>query len=488
MRFTLSEVARLVGGDLLGADTEFDGVSVDSRRLERGELFVPLIADRDGHDFIAHAAEAGAAASLARRDRLSRLESVGMSPDSSRRLHIGAQDRLSRLESVGIPLVAVADTQLALRQLGVAARDRITATVVGITGSVGKTSTKDLLAAALRHAGPVHASPASFNNSIGVPLTLLSATGHERAVIAEIGTNAPGEIADLAALARPQLALVTAVGAAHTAAFGTLEAVAQEKSALVAALPAAGTAVLNADDERVAAMAELAGAQVLSYGFDKGDVRATNVTLDNRLRASFHLETPWGRAPVRLQAAGWHMAHNATGAATVALALGAGLAAVAEGLGQAQVSRWRMSVDTSPVGALIINDAYNANPSSVAAALRSLASLPASRRVAVLGPMAELGDSHAAEHAAVAELASELDIEVLAVAEPSYGTPTVPDVEAAVAALGPLGPDDAVLVKASRIAGLERLAVALLAPKGTAAKSENTPEDSAADTPDVTLS
>lgn len=438
MRFALSEVARVVDGELIGTDTDVGGVSTDSRALAVGELFVPLVAEGDGHDFVAGAVAAGAAACLARRDRL------------------------AGLGAVGVPLVVVADTGLALRQLGAAARARFGGPVVGITGSVGKTSTKDLLAAALGGAGSVHASPASFNNSIGVPLTLLGATGAERALIAEIGTNAPGEIADLAALARPDVGLVTAVSAAHTAAFGTLEEVAREKSDLVAALSPAGTAVLNGDDDRVAAMAASTEAQVVTYGFDRGEVRAGDIAVDDGLRASFVMETPWGRAPLRLRAAGLHMAHNALGAAAAALVLGAELETVAEGLAGAELSPWRMAVCTTPSGAIVINDAYNANPASLTAALGSLAAVPARRRVAVLGVMAELGGRHADEHAAAGDLAAELGIELLAVSEPGYGVATVPDIEAALVALGPLSPGDAVLVKGSRVAGLERLAAALI--------------------------
>ena len=438
MRFALSDVAGIVGGELLGADVPVDGVSIDSRTLTAGELFVPLIAERDGHEFIGAAIEAGAAACLARRDRL------------------------GDLRPPGVPLVTVTDTETALGALGAAARARFGGRVVAITGSVGKTSTKDLLAAALRAAGAVHASPASFNNAIGVPLTLLGAEGTEWALVAEIGTNAPGEIATLAALARPDVGVVTAVAAAHTAAFGTVDGVAREKAELVAALPPSGAAVLNADDPRVAAMAARTEAQVVTYGFDGGDVRAGTVTLDSGLRASFELTTPWGRAPVRLQAAGLHTAHNALGAAAAALVLGVDIEVVADGLGRAELSPWRMAVGTAPSGALVINDAYNANPASAAAALRALAAAPARRRVAVLGVMAELGDHHGAEHAAVAALAAELGIELLAVNEAAYGTPPVPDAAAALAALGPLGPGDAVLVKGSRVAGLEALADALL--------------------------
>ena len=443
VRFALSDVAGIVGGELLGADVAVEGVSTDSRTLTAGELFVPLIAERDGHEFIVAAIEAGAAACLTRGDRLG---------DLHRR---------------GVPLVVVTDTGTALGALGAAARARFGGRVVAITGSVGKTSTKDLLVATLGGVGTVHASPASFNNAIGVPLTLLGATGTEWALVAEIGTNAPGEIADLAALARPEVGVVTAVAAAHTAAFGTVDGVAREKSELVAALPPSGAAVLNADDPRVAAMAARTEAQVVTYGFDEGDVRAGAVTLDSGLRASFELATPWGRAPVRLQAAGLHTAHNALGAAAAALVLGVDIVAVTDGLGRAELSPWRMAVATAPSGALVINDAYNANPASAAAALRALAAAPARRRIAVLGVMAELGDHHGAEHAAVAALAAELGIEVLAVAESAYGAATVPDAAAAVAALGPLVVGDAVLVKGSRVAGLEGLAATLLGASGT---------------------
>ena len=440
MRFTAAEVAGVVGGELFGADVGIDGVSTDSRALRAGELFVPLVAERDGHEFVRAAVAAGAAACLARRDRL------------------------AELGSIGVPLVAVADTEAALRALGAAARARFGGRVVGITGSVGKTSTKDLLAAVLAGVGAVHASPASFNNAIGVPLTLLGVSGTERALVAEIGTNAPGEIAALAALARPEVGVVTAVAAAHTEAFGTVDAVAREKAALVEALPGSGAAVLNADDPRVAAMAARTEAQVVTYGLEGGDVRAGDVTLDGGLRASFELLTPWGRAPVRLAAAGLHTAHNALAASAAALILGVDLAAVADGLRRAELSPWRMAVHTAPSGALVINDAYNANPASAAAALRALAAAPVQRRIAVLGVMAELGDRHAAEHAAVAALAADLGIEVLAVAEDTYGTATVPHADAALAALEPLGPDDAVLVKGSRVAGLETLAAALIEP------------------------
>ena len=442
VRFALSEVATLLGGELIGADVEVAGASVDSRTLRPGELFVPLVAERDGHDFLAAAAAAGAAGCLVQRDRLGALGALAS------------------------PLVVVEDTAAALAQLGAAARDRFAGNVAGVTGSVGKTSTKDLLASALSVAGPVCASPASFNNSIGVPLTLLGASGTERALVAEIGTSAPGEIADLAALARPDTAVVTAVSAAHTEAFGTLEAVAREKSDLIAALPATGTAVLNAEDQRVAAMAALTEARVVSYGFGAGDVRAAEPALDGALRPSFVMVTPWGRAPVRLRAAGLHNARNALAAAAAALALGVGLEGVAAGLGRAELSPWRMAVGTSATGALIINDAYNAHPASVAAALHALAAAPARRRVAVLGTMAELGERHAAEHAAVAELAAALDIELLAVDEAAYGAPPLDGSAAALAALGPLREGDAVLVKASRVAGLERLALALLDESG----------------------
>ncbi|MCU1485698.1 MAG: murF2 [Actinomycetia bacterium] len=430
MRFRAGEVAAATGGRLEGPDVAVDGVAIDSRGDVAGRLFVPVVAERDGHDFISTALAAGAAAYL-----------TSHAPE-------------------GGTAIEVADTVVALGAVGGLARDRLPDRIVGVTGSVGKTSVKDLLAAALAGTYATVASEKSFNNELGVPLTLANAPEGTEAAVIEMGARGIGHIRFLCELARPTIGIVTAVGHVHTEMFGTIDDVAIGKGELVESLPPSGTAVLNADDERVAAMARRTTATVLTYG-TAGDVTATDVTLDD-LQPAFRLRTPWGEADVRLAVRGHHQVGNALAAAAAALAAGVPLDAVADGLGRAALSPWRMDLRRTAAGALVLNDAYNANPISMAAALRSLAALDASRRVAVLGTMAELGDVAAAEHAAIAALATELGVRVIALAEPRYGGEQVADVAAAAAALGELGDGDAVLVKGSRVAGLERLADVLL--------------------------
>jgi UDP-N-acetylmuramoyl-tripeptide--D-alanyl-D-alanine ligase len=426
-----SEVARAVVGRLVGPDVAVAGVSIDSRTVIPGELFVPVVAERDGHDFIDHAVAAGATAYLTSR-----------SPQ-------------------GGSAVVVDNTSTALADLGRHARGRFDGPVVGITGSVGKTSVKDMAAAAIGADRPTHASPMSFNNELGVPLTLANCPESAEAVVVEMGARGRGHIAWLCSLARPTVGVVTSVGAAHTELFGTVEAVAEAKGELVEALDSSGVAVLSADQPLVAAMAERTEAAVLTFGRAGGEVRATDVSLDDRLRPRFRLETPHGQAEVVLTVCGEHMVDNALAAAAAALAVGVGVDEIAVGLDSAQLSPWRMEVTTLASGAVLINDAYNANPLSMAAGLRSLAAVDRPRRVAVLGTMAELGDRTAAEHAAIGALARELGIEVVAVATAEYGLAPVTDADAAVAALGPVDGDTAILVKASRAAGLEAVAAAL---------------------------
>jgi UDP-N-acetylmuramoyl-tripeptide--D-alanyl-D-alanine ligase len=411
---------------LVGPDVVVDGATTDSRTVAGGELFVPVVAERDGHDFVTAAMEAGASAYLTAQ---------------------GAR---------GGSAVEVEDTGAALLALGGYARARLPERVVGVTGSVGKTSTKDLLAAVLRRTYVTAASPRSFNNELGVPLTLLNAPGDCRAAVIEMGTRGPGEIARLCAVARPTVGVVTMVAAVHTETFGTIDEVARAKGELVAALPAEGTAVLNSADPRVRRMAGASRAPVLLFG-EGGDVVAEAVVVDEELRPSFRLRSPWGDAAVRLAVRGVHQVENALGAAAAALACGVPIGEVAGGLGEAALSPWRMQLDRTASGALVLNDAYNANPTSMAAALRSLAALPARRRIALLGTMAELGPSSADQHRATADLALQLGIRVIAVDEPAYGV-AVAALDAALDSLGPLGDGDAVLVKGSRVAGLERLA------------------------------
>ena len=427
-------MAEAAGGALVGEDTEVEGAVNHSQVVVGGELFVAVVSDRDGHDFIADALERGAAAYLTSRP------------------------------PVGGTAVVVADTQAALLDLGRAARRRLPDRVVGVTGSVGKTSVKDLLAAALAPRFRVAASAGSFNNELGVPLTLLNAPDDAEALVVEMGARGPGHVALLCEVAAPTVAVVTRVAAAHTAVMGDLERIARSKGELVEALPASGTAVLNAADPRVAAMASRTAATVVRFGAG-GDVVAEEVRLDDELRPSFRLRSPEGDADVRLGVAGHHQVDNALAAAAAAVAVGASLDDVVTGLASARLSPMRMALGRAPSGVVVLNDAYNANPASMAAGLRALAALPARRRLAFLGTMAELGERAVSDHRDIAALAAELGVQVVAVGEPAYGVEVVPDVAAAAsraADLG-LGEGDAVLVKASRVARLERLAEALLA-------------------------
>lgn len=438
MRFTTTEIARATGGTLVGSDVAVDGAGIDSRAVRQGELFVPVVGERDGHDFIATAVDQGAAAYLTER------EQSGTGVDA--------------------PAIAVESTSAALLDLGRHARSRLPDRVIGITGSVGKTTVKDLTAAALRPAFAVHASERSFNNELGVPLTLANAPDGSEAIVVEMGARGRGHIALLCGVAHPTVGVVTTVALAHAEMFGTVEDVAQAKGELVEALPPSGAAVLNGDHPLVDAMASRTEARVLTFGLERPgvDITASGVALDELLRPSFHLHSPFGGVDVRLPVAGMHQVMNALAAAGAAFAAGAVPEQIAGGLAEATLSPWRMQLQRAATGALVLNDAYNANPTSMEAALRSLAALDARRRVAVVGVMAELGPGGPDEHRRIAALAAELGIDLLAVAAPDYGVETVDDIDAALARLGAIGPDDAVLVKGSRVAGLEELAERLI--------------------------
>jgi UDP-N-acetylmuramoyl-tripeptide--D-alanyl-D-alanine ligase len=431
--FNTAEVADIVGGSAVGATVEIDGASIDSRSLVAGALFVPIIAERDGHDFIEAALTRGAAAYL-----------------TSGPVHGGTS-------------IAVDDTARALTMLGVAARERLSGHVVGVTGSVGKTSVKDLLVAAAGSVRRVHANPASFNNELGLPLTLVNAPDGTEIAVLEMGARGIGHIASLCDIGRPTIGIVTRVAGAHTELFGSLEAVALGKGELVESLPADGTAVLNADDHRVMAMANRTSATVLTFGAD-GDVRVVDLRVDRAMRPTFGLETPWGSVEVSLGLAGAHMATNAAAAIAAGGAAGVGLDDLVRGVEGAVPSAWRMEVGTAPSGATVINDAYNANPASVRAALAALAATERAHRIAVLGVMAELGAEHEAEHVSVAKEATAAGVRVIAVGAHDYGDQVehVASIAEAAERLGELGADDAVLVKGSRVAGLERLAAILL--------------------------
>ncbi|MXZ94926.1 MAG: UDP-N-acetylmuramoyl-tripeptide--D-alanyl-D-alanine ligase [Acidimicrobiaceae bacterium] len=446
MRFTLEQVAAATGGRVHGNGfTEVDGVTQDSREVRPGMLFVPLVAERDGHDFIDEAVARGASAYLTARGPA----------------------------AIDAAAVEVDDTQEALTALAGEARSRLgSVPVVGITGSVGKTTTKDLLAAVLGRDRRVWASTRSFNNEIGVPITLLSAPDDAEALVVEMGSRGAGHIAELCRVAQPTMGVVTTVGLSHTSALGSLAAVVSAKRELVEGLPAAadgGVAFLNAGVPEVAAMAQGTAARVVTYG-DGGEVQAGDLTLDDELTPRFVLRSPGGEVPVRLGARGAHSVDNALAAAAVGGELGVSLKDVAAGLAEPTLSPLRMEVLKTVGGARLLNDCYNANPLSMRAALHALAALPARRRIAVLGVMAELGDFEAAEHAAAASLSARLDIAVVAVDAPGYssGEGNVTEaagIDGALAALrnlGGLGAGDAVLVKGSRVAGLERLVARLV--------------------------
>jgi UDP-N-acetylmuramoyl-tripeptide--D-alanyl-D-alanine ligase len=426
----MSQVAEATGGRLVGPDVDIHGASIDSRSIEAGQLFVPVVAERDGHRYIPQALAAGAAGYLTARP------------------------------SMGATAVEVDHTVAALGALGRYVRARIEGPVVAVTGSVGKTSVKDLLAAAMAARLRTAASLRSYNNELGVPLTLLNAPAGSEAVVVEMGARAIGHIKTLCELATPTVGIVTRVAAVHTELFGTIDDVAVAKAELVEALPANGVAVLNAADPRVMAMAGRSSARVVGFGAG-GDVRAERVVLDDELRPSFRLASPWGSVDVRLGVRGGHMVDNALAALAAALSCDVPLADAVAALEAAEVSPWRMELVRAASGGVILNDAYNANPTSMAAALHALVALPARRWVAVLGYMAELGTTSDEEHRAIGALAQDLGIEVVGVGVAGYGGHTVDHLDQVPEVVGPVGDDVAVLLKGSRVAGLERLVESL---------------------------
>jgi UDP-N-acetylmuramoyl-tripeptide--D-alanyl-D-alanine ligase len=460
---TLSEIADIVDGTLdslpaQAPDLVITGsITVDSRTVSAGGLFVALRGEHlDGHDFAGAAVAAGAAAVVAARP-------------------------------VGVPAVIVDDPIVALGRLARAVVDRLPELrTVGVTGSSGKTGTKDLLSQVLPPLGPLVAPPGSYNNEIGLPLTALRADTSTRTLIAEMGARGIGHIRDLCQITPPHVGVVLNVGLAHIGEFGSREAIAQAKGELVEALPDNGVAVLNADDALVRDMAARTAARVVMFGKSPdAAVHADDVQLDDLGRPSFQLIRSDGMAKVALRLHGAHHVANALAVAAVAEALGLGIDDTATGLSEASaLSRWRMEFTDRADGVTVINDAYNANPDSVRAALQTLAAVATGNRRtwAVLGEMRELGPRSADEHAAIGRLAMRLGVDRLiavgegarpvhlgATEERRHGTRTtyVPDTAAAVDVLRrEVESGDIVLVKASRAAGLEVVAERLLASAG----------------------
>jgi len=444
IELSLGEIAAAVCGRLVAADlgTNVTGpVEFDSRKVRPGGLFVAFVGERvDGHDYAADAIGVGAVAVLGTR------------------------------AVEGVPMIVVDDVLAAMGALARASVGRLPAlTVIGVTGSSGKTSTKDMIAQLVRRLGPTVAPPGSFNNELGHPYTALQADPDTRFLVLEKGARGPGHVRYLCDVAPPRISVVLNVGVAHLGEFGSVEQIAAAKGELVEALPADGVAVLNADDERVRAMAGRTGARVVLVGeADDATVRARDVTFDERGRAAYTLVTPVGLQPVRLGLTGRHQVGNSLAAAAVAIELGMPLTEVAAALGDLQlVSTRRMDVFDRPDGVTVIDDSYNANPASMGAALRALADLGSGRRtLAVLGYMAELGDFERAGHEEVGRLAAELGVDRLFVVEEAAApihdgasavvtwegeSVLVSDQDAAIEAVRrDLLPGDAVLVKGSR--------------------------------------
>ena len=453
--FTIEDIVRGTRGALLGGDLGIAvaGISIDSRSLGVGEVFFAVRGERqDGHAFLLDAVGRGAACLV--------IHSV---PDDL---------------PPGVPIVLVDETTKALGRLGAWHRQRFTIPVAAVTGSNGKTTTKEMMAAVLASLGPVLKPESSFNNQWGLPLTLVKLTAEHRAAALELGTNRPGEIAALAEIARPTIAAVTTVSPAHTEFLGSLDDVQREKSALVRAIPADGAVVLNADDPRVLAMAALSAARVWTFSaLGASDIRAAGEISETPDGIGFALETPEGRRKVRLRFAGRHNVTNALAAAGVGAALGLPLERIAQGLEAARPAKgrcvWRRC------GALrILDDTYNANPVSVRAALDTLsAEAWGARRVVVLGDMLELGPIAEAEHRAMGRAvaasgaaefvglgrAARLAVEAARKAglAESHHAETFEDTVAHL--LKRLAPGDAVLVKGSRGMRMERVVDALIA-------------------------
>ena len=448
---TLARFAESCGGRLHGADRPFGGVSIDTRTLQPGDLFVALRGPRfDGAEFLAAALERGAAGAV-----------------------------LEREQPLPLAQIVVDDALLALQRAGQAWRAACAIPVVGVAGSNGKTTTKEMTAAILAQAGECLATRGNFNNHIGVPLTLLRLEPTHRAAVIEMGANRAGEVAELVRIARPTVGLITNAGAEHLEGFGSLEGVARAEGEMVAGLTSGARAVLNADDPFFALWRAMTPARVVTFGWASGaDFRASG--LDATLTpegflSRFTLDSPLGTAPIELHVGGRHNVANALAAAAAAASAGASLEHIVAGLAAVRPVSGRLQLKAARSGAWIIDDSYNANPSSVRSGIEVLASL-AGRRWLVLGEMAELGTFAESAHVEIGEFARAQGVERLyatgalaALAVERFGTgarwfpQTDALAEALRAELAEAGAGVVVLVKGSRVNRLERVVAALAA-------------------------
>ncbi len=446
---TLSAFAAACHGQLQGADREYDEVAIDTRRLAPGNLFVALKGQHaDGHSFLPAAQAAGAAGAL-----------------------------VAHRAELPLPQILVSDVEHALSAAARAARADFHGIVIGVAGSNGKTTVKEMLSTILARSGACLATRGNLNNHLGVPITLLRLRDSHRSAVIEMGANRAGDVAQLVQIARPSIGLVTNAGAEHLEGFGSLEGAARAEGEMVAGLPAHGAAIINADDEFAPLWRGMSTAPTVTFGLrPEADFRAEELHWEahaDGFRAGFHLICPQGTTPVTLQLAGRHNVQNALAAAAAAVSAGATLPDVAAGLAAMRAVKGRLQLHRTRHGAWLIDDSYNANPSSVRAGLQVLGDLPG-RRWFVLGDMAELGGFADASHREIGEFARSLGVERLYAFGPLAGlaadafgagarrfdTPA----EVARALDGELTADVRLLVKGSRSNRLERVVDALVAP------------------------
>jgi len=448
MKRTLSDFAQAVGGKLHGTDREYKAVSSDTRTLAGGDLFIALRGPRyNANEFVAGATTAGAAGAV-----------------------------VDTLQPVAIPQIVVPDTQVALEKAGHAWRSQFSIPVVGVAGSNGKTTAKEMTAAILGAAGECLATRGNLNNHIGVPLTLFRIEAKHRFAVVEMGANAAGEVAHLVEIGRPTVGLITNAGAEHLEGFGSIEGVARAEGEMVAGLKSDATAIINADDQFADMWRGSTPARVVTFGVEKSaDFRATDsktsVGPDGFL-TRFNLVSPLGQVAIELHMGGRHNIANALAAAAAATAAGAKLEHVAAGLGAVRAVAGRLQFKKTATGAWLIDDSYNANPSSMNAGIEVLAGLDG-RKWLVMGDMAELGEFSESSHKEVGVFAREHGVErlfaigqlaALAVESFGRGGQWFPDGTAMAEALKGAPADVRMLIKGSRVNRLERVVDALVAP------------------------